>query len=45
MKIYLMKNKSRWWFYYKPKWLNIISWEFGEPKIYQWFIWGITLKD
>lgn len=41
MKIWIHKHdKKRWMRYWKPKWLNSITWEEGQPKIYRWLFWG-----
>jgi hypothetical protein len=40
MKIWIHKGTRRWWTYWKPVWLNRISWKEGDPKIYQWLWWG-----
>jgi hypothetical protein len=45
MKIWIHKGTRRWWTYWKPKWLNSISWEEGQPKIYQWLWWGYTFNN
>ena len=39
MKIWTHKT-GRWYHYFKPKWLNTITWKAGEPKIYRWLFWG-----
>ena len=39
-KIWVHKIDKRWWTYWKPKWLNSISWEKGQDKIYRWLWWG-----
>ena len=40
MKIWIHKGTRKWWTYWKPVWLNRISWKQGDPKIYQWLWWG-----
>lgn len=43
MKIWIHKTDKKWWNYYKPVWLNKISWKQGEEKIYRWLWWGYIL--
>jgi len=38
-KIWLHKT-GKWYHYFKPIWLNSISWKYGQPKIYRWLFWG-----
>jgi hypothetical protein len=40
MKIWIHKANKKRWKYWKPVWLNKISWKDGEDKIYQWLWWG-----
>jgi hypothetical protein len=42
MKIWIHKTDRRWWKYWKPVWLNRISWNEGDPKIYRFLWWGYT---
>lgn len=43
MKIWLHKT-GKWYHYFRSKWLNSISWEIGQPKIYRWLFWGYCKK-
>jgi len=44
MEIWIHKAaKHRWYQYWKPKWLNPITWKKGNYKIYRWLFWGFTL--
>ena len=44
-KIHKAKYKNSQWFnYIKPVWLNSISWEQGDPKIYKWLWWAICVE-
>jgi len=36
-------RNSEWYHYFKPVWLNSISWVKGEPKIYKWLFWAIAI--
>jgi len=45
MKIWKHKIDNRWWNYFKPKWLNTITWKEGEDKIYRWLWWGIFYQN
>jgi hypothetical protein len=42
MKIWIHKTDRRWWKYWKPVWLNRISWNEGDPKTYRFLWWGYT---
>jgi len=44
MKIWLHKT-GKWYHYFRSKWLNSISWEEGQPKIYRWLFWGYCKKS
>ena len=45
MKIWLHQtDKTNWHKYFKPVWLNSISWKYGQIKIYRWLFWGYTKK-
>lgn len=33
------KYRRSWWKYFRPKWLNSISWKEGDIKIYKWLWW------
>jgi len=42
MKIWIHKAGGRWWNYWKPTWLNTITWKQGDKKIYRWLWWGYS---
>lgn len=44
MEIWKHKSGGNWWNYWKPVWLNSITWKKGEPKIYRWLFWGYYFK-
>lgn len=44
MNVWLHKT-GRWYRYFKPKWLNPITWEESKIKIYRWLFWGYTKKE
>ena len=43
MKIWIHKT-GNWYEYFKPTWLNTITWKEGESKIYRWLFWGYNKK-
>ena len=45
MKIWKYKGGRKWTDYFKPVWLNNISWTEGRPKIYRWLWWGYSFDD
>jgi len=45
MEIWIHQQHKRVWYrYFKPTWLNTITWKSGEPKIYRWLFWGYCKK-
>ena len=37
-------NKRVWYRYFKVKWLNCVSHEPGDPKIYRWLWFAIMIE-
>jgi hypothetical protein len=44
MKIWIHSPTKVWYKYFKPVWLNRISYKPEEQKIYRWLFWGFTLN-
>lgn len=44
MKIWIHKV-GKWYEYFRPKWLNTITWKEDEEKIYRWLFWGYVKKS
>lgn len=41
MKVWIHKHAPRAWYkYWRPLWLNKITWKQGDTKIYRWLFWG-----
>ena len=45
MKVGIHYMKKNWRKYIKPVWMNCISWEQGDPKIYKWLIFVISINS
>lgn len=51
IKIGLHKADKNWYKYFKPVWLNCISYKFDKkyytdvPKIYKWLFWYIAIIE
>lgn len=43
MKIWIhQQHKKVWYRYWKPTWLNSITYKKGDKKIYRWLFWGFS---
>jgi len=43
LKIWIhQQHKKVWYRYWKPTWLNSITYKKGDKKIYRWLFWGFT---
>lgn len=42
MKIQTYKS-GKWWKYWKPVWLNSITWKDNDIKLYRWLWWSFVI--